>query len=98
MHRNRAETNIKALDELSAALASVNERGAMLKFLGELHTPAELKDMALRWRLLKMLHQGYPQREIARKLKISLCKITRGSRLLKSRNSVTKTNIQRIAI
>ncbi len=82
------------MNELSAALASVNEQGDMLEFLGELHTPAELKDMALRWRLLKMLHQGYPQRAIAQKLKISLCKITRGSRLLKSRNSITKELIR----
>ena len=94
MHRNSAGADTNALNELSAALASVNEQGDMLKFLGELHTPSELMDMALRWRLLKMLNQGLPQREIAKKLGISLCKITRGSRLLKSRNSVTKKLIQ----
>ena len=85
---------MNALNELSAALASVNEQGSMLRFLEELHTPSELKDMALRWRLLKMLNQGYPQREIARKLKISLCKITRGSRILKDRSSVIKELIK----
>jgi TrpR family trp operon transcriptional repressor len=85
---------MNALNELSAALVSVKDRGNMLKFLSEIHTPSELKDLALRWRLLKMLTQGYPQREIAGKLKISLCKITRGSRLLKSRGSVTKELIK----
>jgi TrpR family trp operon transcriptional repressor len=83
-----------ALNELAAALALVKEPGTMLKFLEEIHTPSELKDMALRWRLLKLLDQGYPQRGIAKKLKISLCKITRGSRILKSRGSVTKKLIQ----
>jgi len=74
---------MNALEELSAALASVSDPGRMRKFLEELHTPAELKDMDLRWRLLKMLDRGHPQREIARRLKISLCKITRGSKILK---------------
>ena len=85
---------MNTLDELSAALASVTGQKNMLRFLEEIHTPSELKDLGLRWRLLKMLHQGYPQREIARKLKISLCKITRGSKILKGRNSVTKELIQ----
>ena len=85
---------MNALNELSAALASVREPGGMLKFLEELHTPSELRDMALRWRLLKMLNEGRPQREIAKKLGISLCKITRGSRILKSRSSVIKKLIK----
>ena len=85
---------MNALNELTAALASVNGHRDMLKFLEEIHTPSELKDLALRWRLLKMLHQGRPQREIARELKISLCKITRGSKILKSRASMTKKLIQ----
>ncbi|MBI4350006.1 MAG: hypothetical protein HY550_01075 [Elusimicrobia bacterium] len=41
-----------------------------------------------------MLGRGRPQRGIARELKISLCKITRGSKILKSRGSVTKTLIE----
>jgi len=85
---------MNALNELSAALASVKDPERMRKFLGEIHTPAELKDLGLRWRLLKMLDRGYPQREIAQKLKISLCKITRGSRILKTRDSETKTLIK----
>lgn len=85
---------MNSLNELSAALASVSGQGNMLKFLEEIHTPSELKDLALRWRLLQLLHQGRPQREIARKLKISLCKITRGSKILKSRDSMTKKLIQ----
>ena len=85
---------MNALNELSAALAAVNDPVNMRKFLREIHTPGELKDLALRWRLLKMLDRGYPQRGIARELKISLCKITRGSKILKTRNSITRTLIK----
>lgn len=83
-----------ALDELSAALASIDSPDRTRKLLSEIFTPGELKDVALRWRLMKMLYQGHSQREIARNLKISLCKITRGSRILKNRNSVSKSLIK----
>jgi TrpR family trp operon transcriptional repressor len=94
MNRNTGRIKMNALEELSAALASVSDPGRMRKFLEELHTPAELKDMGLRWRLLKMLDRGHPQREIARRLKISLCKITRGSKILKTRGSMIRILIK----
>jgi TrpR family trp operon transcriptional repressor len=50
-------------------------------------TPAELENLELRWQLLRLLAGGVPQREIASRLGISLCKITRGSRILKDRES-----------
>lgn len=80
---------MNAVDELAGALCSISRPAVMRRFLSELHTPSELRDMALRWRLMKMLKLGRTQREIARDLKISLCKITRGSRILKDRASVT---------
>ena len=71
-------------------LTNVTDRQTMKRLFDEIFTPAEIQDVALRWRLMKMLHEGIPQREIAARLKISLCKITRGSQVLKSRNSVSK--------
>lgn len=62
----------------------------MRKLFSEIFTPAEIQDVALRWRLMEMLDQGIPQRKIASDLGISLCKITRGSKILKKRNSVSK--------
>jgi len=53
----------------------------------ELFTSAELSDLNLRWKLMKELHSGVPQRKIAEKYGISLCKITRGSKVLKKQNS-----------
>ena len=64
------------------------------RFLEELLTPAELKDVALRWRIVKMLQQGSSQRKIASQLHVSLCKITRGSKELKKNDSVFKEAIR----
>ena len=42
----------------------------------------------LRW-ILKMLKSGNSQREIAKELHVSLCKITRGAAILKDKNAIT---------
>ncbi len=51
-------------------------------FLEDLLTPQEFEEIATRWQLVKLLDTGMPQREIASKLRISISKITRGSREL----------------
>ncbi len=78
------------INDLTDVLCRVDDRATMKRLVSELFTPAEITDVALRWRLLQMLHQNIPQRTIAAELGISLCKITRGSRILKNRGSVTR--------
>jgi TrpR family transcriptional regulator, trp operon repressor len=73
----------EALEELAAVLAATREGAAMRVLLEALLTPRERARLALRWRLVCLLASGIHQRTIARKLGISLCKITRGSRELK---------------
>ena len=80
----RVEEN---LAELSLALAKTSDSHLVKDFLHCLLTPAELADIAARWALVKALKHKIPQREIARDLGISLCKITRGSRELKKPDS-----------
>ncbi len=75
------------LDELSLALSHCKDPVLIRSFLESLLTPSETADVAARWALVKELKQGTVQREIAKKLGISLCKITRGSRELKKENS-----------
>lgn len=58
-------------------------------FLQEILTPAELHDLSLRWELMRLLKQKVPQRQIAKNLGISLCKITRGAKILKKSDSVS---------
>ena len=72
------------LSELAFALAETKDTLLIKTFLRSLLTPAETADIAARWALVKALEQKIPQREIAKNLGLSLCKITRGSREMKN--------------
>ena len=74
--------------ELMKVFLSIKELDDLNRFFKDIFTPAELDDISLRWKLLKDLHQGMTQRKIAEKYGISLCKITRGSKVLKQKGSV----------
>ena len=80
----RVDENLK---ELSLTLSRVKDSVLIEEFLECLLTPAEIADVAGRWALVKALREKTSQREIAKDLGVSLCKITRGSRELKKDNS-----------
>jgi len=73
--------------EMAAAIFGADNPELIEDFLYSLFTPAEADEIAKRWALVKSLSQGRPQREIAKDLGLSLCKITRGSRELKKTDS-----------
>jgi TrpR family trp operon transcriptional repressor len=85
------------LRELSRVLAAIREPEFIEDFLRCILTPAEAADIAARWALVKALDQGHSQREIAKDLGISLCKITRGSRELKKTNSAFRRVLEQEA-
>ena len=72
------------LSELASALAETKDALLIKSFLRRLLTPSEISDIAARWALVKALEQKTPQREIAKNLGLSLCKITRGSKEMKN--------------
>lgn len=76
--------------KLAEVFAGINDPHTMADFFAEIFTPAEIDDLVLRWRLMELLHENMSQREIASELGISLCKITRGSRVLRSGDSVAR--------
>ena len=76
--------------ELSEAFASISDPSEIRKLLMEICSESECCDIALRWRLMKMLASGMTQRRIAESLHMSLCKITRGSRYMKSEDSILR--------
>jgi TrpR family trp operon transcriptional repressor len=78
------------LRELAEVFAHLNDKRMITGFLRELLSESEQKRLSLRWELLKLLEKGESQRVISKKLGVSLCKITRGSRELKKKNSALK--------
>ena len=87
---SRKESNISGFEEISSVLCQINDPEQMSQFLEEILTSSERKDLSLRWRLMQMLSEGVTQRKIASELGISLCKITRGAKILKKNNSISK--------
>jgi TrpR family trp operon transcriptional repressor len=83
-----------AFGELCSLLNGVNDVEILKEFMVEILTPNEVTEIARRWRLVKLLHEGRPQREVAARLHLSLCKITRGSKELKRPGSAFKKMLE----
>ncbi|NLH17982.1 MAG: transcriptional regulator [Phycisphaerae bacterium] len=81
---------MSSIDDLMDVFCRIRRPEEMRQFFDEIFTSAERHDLALRWELMQMLHEGLPQRDIAAQLGISLCKITRGAKILKQRNSISR--------
>ncbi len=86
MHRN----TLDRLGELSLMLHQAPDSALVERFLRELLTPSEIEEISFRWELVQRLNQGQSQRSIAAELGLSLCKITRGSRILKRPDSAVR--------
>jgi TrpR family trp operon transcriptional repressor len=83
--------------EMSSALSGADPK-LIEDFLYCLFTPSEADEIAKRWALVKEIASGRPQREIAKDLGLSLCKITRGSRELKKEGSAWKRVLSRVGV
>lgn len=69
----------KAFKDLVTLFASIEDEEECELLLKDLLTPQEREAIAERWQLIRSLASGMTQREIAKKLKVSISKITRGS-------------------
>jgi len=69
--------------ELAQILATIHDESQMAKLLQAFLTPQELEDLVLRWEIIKLLHAGVPQREIAKQLGVAIGTVSRGARELK---------------
>jgi TrpR family trp operon transcriptional repressor len=76
-----------ALKELVHCLHGLSSPKEIEGVLSEILTPAEIQTITQRWNICKLLLQGVSQREIARRLGVSLCNITRGAREMRNPGS-----------
>lgn len=74
-----ADASLKAL---ARAFASLDRPQDVLAFLDDLCTPAELEAMTDRWRVVPLLLQGMPYREIHERTLVSVTTIGRVARTL----------------
>ena len=72
----------KHISEIYELFASVGSKKEAEILLRDILTPQELASVAERWQLIRALAKGTPQRDISKKLNLSISKITRGSRML----------------
>ena len=84
MYRNKKQK----ITDLSVFIANLKTSNEIINFMTEILTQAELETLSKRWCIIKMLNAGFTQREIAQNLQVSLCKVTRGAKILKNKNSI----------
>lgn len=74
--------------EISMVIKDLKTANEVCDFLSDILTEKEISTLSKRWRILKLLSQGVTQREIASEMNVGLCKVTRGAKILKNKNSV----------
>lgn len=80
---------LKNIEEIADLISLFNSKKEICNFMVEILTESELETLSKRWCILKDLSQGETQRNIAKKYNVSLCKVTRGAKILKNRKSIS---------
>lgn len=83
----------ESYEDLIRLFTETNNIEDMKSLFSDLFTDAERKDFTIRWKLMNDLYQHVPQREIASNLRISLCRITRGSKMLKREDGYVRRKL-----
>ncbi len=80
--QDNGEDGSDRLEGLAQALSGLAGAAAFKAFLQDLCTPAELEAMTDRWRVVPLLQQGMPYREIHDLTQVSVTTIGRVARTL----------------
>jgi len=71
------------MQDLIQFLSEVDDATVLEKRLKVLLTPNEISEMVSRLKIIALLDEGVPQRDIAKQLGVGIATVTRGSRALK---------------
>jgi len=83
------------MHEIADIIYKMDDKKDIELFLKQLLTPTEQEMVLRRWQIVKQLHQGVSQREIAKNYKMSLCNVTRGAKELKKSGSIFKIILEK---
>lgn len=72
--------NTPYFEELIEHLSKQSDKRALAQALESLLTPTELIEISKRLQIFKLLDEGIPQREIAKRLGVGIATVSRGSR------------------
>ena len=75
--------DINYFEELINSFLDQKNKSEMKDFLFGILTPKEIDEISTRLQIVKLLKKGLPHQEIARRLKVGVATVTRGSRELK---------------
>ncbi len=67
----------------------------MREFLFDILSPAEYRELSVRWQIVKLLANDLPHREISKQLKVSVATVMRGSRELMNKKGGFRTALQK---
>ncbi len=70
------------LEKLIGKVGHDRNKKLMREFLFDLLSPAEYREVAVRWQIVKMLENKQSHRDIAKALKVSVANCNRGAREL----------------
>ena len=71
------------IEELITTLGrAAGDRRLLHDFMKDILTPTELKEIALRWQIVRQLHREVPQWDIAKNLRVAVSTVGRGARML----------------
>lgn len=75
----------KGKEDLLNIVLSIKDKEELKSFIDDMFTEKEVEDVVQRYLLMDDLYRGKSQRDISRDRSMSLCKITRGSKMLKKK-------------
>lgn len=70
------------LSQLSQEIVIMKTKEEVVNFFEAILTPKEIREIPKRLLIIKLLKSGMPQQEIAKKLKVGIATVTRGSKEL----------------
>ena len=95
-HAEKTADRHQAVAELAKAMATLRSAQEVESFLHDLCTPAELEALSDRWRVVGLLEQAMPYREIHTRTGVSVTTVGRVARFLDSGSNGYRTALLRL--